>query len=75
MQELHGREAGKEMNLPCPKVALSGRLLVTEMRLAIVGGREPSGRGQQRSDSHRPPSYPPSSVLFDFLRIAMGVAV
>ncbi|OHF01393.1 DEAD/DEAH box helicase [Colletotrichum orchidophilum] len=45
---------------------LSGGPLVTEMRLTIVGGRAQKARDQQRSDSHRPPSYPPSSVLFDF---------
>ncbi|KAL0938927.1 uncharacterized protein CTRU02_205537 [Colletotrichum truncatum] len=45
------------------------------MRLAIVGGREAAGRGQQRSDSHRPPSYPPSSVLFDLCILPIwGVA-
>ncbi|CCF34583.1 hypothetical protein CH063_06549 [Colletotrichum higginsianum] len=62
--------SGKETNfLLCPKVALSGRLQVTEMRLASSLWSRVSGRGQQRSDGHRPPSYPPPAVSFIFYSI------
>ncbi|OLN88555.1 hypothetical protein CCHL11_01862 [Colletotrichum chlorophyti] len=45
------------------------------MRLVMVGGRQASGRNQQRSDSHRLPSYPPSSVLVRLVHVTpVGVA-